>query len=70
MDEAMLVLSKVINYDAVSSERLRAMFLRAEIYESQGRTDLARRQLQATASKGGPWSLKAKEKLDKYYGYQ
>lgn len=70
MDEAMLVLSRVINHDAVSSERLRAMYLRAEIYESQGRVDLARRQLQATASKGGPWSLKAKEKLDKYYGYQ
>lgn len=69
-DEAMLLLSKVINYDAVSSERLRAMYLRAEIYEDQGRKDLARRQLQATASKGGPWALKAKEKLDKYYGYQ
>lgn len=69
-DEAMLILSKVINYDAVSAERLRAMYLRANIYESQGRKDLARRQLQATASKGGPWSLKAKEKLDKYYGYQ
>lgn len=69
-DEAMLLLSQVINYDAVSSERLRAMYLRAEIYENQGRKDLARRQLQATANKGGPWSLKAKEKLDKYYGYQ
>ena len=70
MDEAMLILSKVINYDAVSSERLRAMYLRAEIYENQGRKDLARRQLQATASKGGPWSIKAKEKLEKYHGYQ
>jgi tetratricopeptide (TPR) repeat protein len=67
-DEAMLILSKVINYDAISSERLKAMYLRAEIYEAQGRRELARRQLQATANKGGPWAIKAKEKLDKDYG--
>ncbi len=69
MDEAMLILSKVINHDAVSSERLKAMFLRAEIYEKQGRFELARRQLEATAKKGGPWAMKAKSKLEENYVY-
>lgn len=69
MDEAMLILSKVINYDAVSSERLKAMFLRAEIYEKQGRFELARRQLEATAKKGGPWAMRAKTKLEENYVY-
>lgn len=70
MDEAMLILSKVINYDAVSLKRLEAMFLRAEIYEEQGRLELARKQLEACASKGGRWAVKAKEKLEKNYAYQ
>jgi len=69
MDKAMLILSKVINDDAISGQRLKAMFLRAEIYELQGRTELARKQLEATAKKGGEWAHKAKVKLDKEYGY-
>lgn len=70
MDEAMLILSQVINYDAVSMQRLKAMYLRAEIYEEQGRLELARRQLEATAKMGGQWAAKAKEKLEKNYVYQ
>lgn len=70
LDKAMLTLSKVINEDAVSSLRLKAMVLRAEIYEKQGRFELARKQLETTAKKGGPWALKAKEKLEKDYAYQ
>jgi tetratricopeptide (TPR) repeat protein len=69
MDKAMLILSKVINDDAVSGQRLKAMFLRAEIYELQGRPELARKQLEATAKKGGDWAHKAKVKLDNEYGY-
>lgn len=68
MDTAMLVLSKVINEDAISPLRLKAMFLRAEIYEMQGRYELARKQLEAMSKKGGDWALKAKEKLEKNYG--
>lgn len=70
MDEAMLILSKVVNYNAVSSERLRAMYLRAEIYEEQGRHELAKKQLEATATKGGEWALKAKQKLEADYEYR
>ncbi len=69
LDEAMLILSKVINEDAVSGQRLKAMFLRAEIYEEQGRDELAQKQLEALAKKGGEWGIKAKDKLEKNYGF-
>lgn len=68
-DTAMLMLSKVINEDVVSPLRLKAMYLRAEIYELEGRHELAIRQLEATAKKGGQWANKAKEKLEKNYGF-
>lgn len=68
-DEAILILSKVVNDDAVSSLRLKAMFLRAETYEEQGRPELARKQLESMVKKGGVWARKAKEKLEKDYGY-
>lgn len=67
-DQAILILSKVINDDSVSSLRIKAMVLRAEIYELQGRFDLARRQLESAAKKGGGWGVIAKEKLEKEYG--
>ncbi len=66
-DEAILILSKVINDDAISSLRVKAMYLRAEAYEAQGRQELARRQLEATSKNGGEWALKAKQKLEKDY---
>lgn len=66
-DEAMLLLSKVINEDAVSGLRLKAMYLRAEVYEKQGRRELARNQLEATMKKGGEWAAKAKQKLEQEY---
>lgn len=68
-DQAMLTLSKVINENVISSLRIKAMYLRAEIYELQGRLDLARKQLESTAKKGGEWSAKAKEKLKEEYYY-
>lgn len=66
-DQAMLVLSKVINEDVVSGLRLKAMYLRAELYEVQGRPELARKQLEATAKKSGEWAEKAKIKLQNDY---
>ncbi|MEI8366324.1 MAG: tetratricopeptide repeat protein [Parachlamydiaceae bacterium] len=68
-DDAILTLSKVVNDDAVSSLRLKAMFLRAETYEIQGRPELARKQLESMVKKGGVWAQKAKEKLETNYGY-
>lgn len=69
-DRSMLLLSKAINDDAVSSLRIKAMFLRAEIYALQGRHELAKKQLEAASKNGGEWALKAKNKLDEDYGYQ
>lgn len=68
-DESMLMLSKVINEDVASALRIKAMYLRAELYEEQDRADLAIKQLEATANKPGEWALKAKAKLEKDYGY-
>ena len=65
----MLLLSRVINDDVISPLRIKAMFLRAEIYEMQGRPELAIKQLEAAARKGGEWAQKAQEKLEKTYGY-
>jgi tetratricopeptide (TPR) repeat protein len=64
-DDAILILSKVVNDDAVSSLRMKAMYLRAETYELQKRPDLARKQLESMVKKGGIWARKAQEKLDK-----
>lgn len=68
-DQAMRYLTKAIDEDAISALRLKAMYLRAEIYELQGRYELSRKQLEAAAKKGGEWGKKAKEKLEELYGY-
>ncbi|MGZ3633639.1 MAG: tetratricopeptide repeat protein [Parachlamydiaceae bacterium] len=68
MDKAMLILSKVINDSSISSLRVKAMYLRAEIYALQGRHELARKQLTATSNKGGEWATKAKIQLEETYG--
>lgn len=70
LDDAMLQLSEVVNYSTASSLRLKAMFLRAEIYAEQGRKLLAQKQLESIALKGGDWAIKAKEQLDKHHGYE
>lgn len=69
LDEAMLMLSRVINDEAASPLRVKAMLLRAELYELQGRSDLAIKQLEAAAKKGGLWASKAKERLKHEYDY-
>ena len=68
-DEAMSALSKVINEDVISRLRLKAMYLRAEVYELEGRSELALKQLEALAKKGGEWALKAQNKLHTHYGH-
>ncbi len=69
LDDSMQLLSRVINDDVISPLRIKAMFLRAEIYELQGRPELAIRQLESAARKGGEWAQKAQEKLEEVYGY-
>lgn len=65
---AMLMLSHVINENATSSLRIKAMLLRADLYALQGRHELAIKQLEAASRKGGEWAQEAKEKLRKEYG--
>lgn len=67
LEESMKLLSQVINDDVISPRRVKAMFLRAEIYELQGRTELAKKQLKATAFQGGEWAMKAQEQLEQLY---
>ncbi len=70
LDKAMTMLSRVINENIASSLRIQAMLHRAEIYELHGRRDLAIKQLEAAARKGGEWSVEAQKKLAQNYGYQ
>lgn len=63
LDQAMKVLSQVVNDESISSERVHAMYLRGEIYEQQGRHELALKQWEATSKKGGEWGQKAKVKI-------
>ena len=67
LDEAILLLSQVINDSTASQLRIKAMLRRAEIYESQKRYELAIKQLEAVARIPGEWGQKAKERLEKYY---
>lgn len=69
LDQAMLTLSEAVNYPAISHLRLKAMYLRAKIYSDQGRRHLARKQLESLKLKGGEWGIKAKETLDREFGY-
>lgn len=69
LDQAMQLLSKVINDDVISPLRIKAMFLRTEVYELQGRPELAIKQLKAIACKEGEWAQKAKVKLERIYEY-
>jgi tetratricopeptide (TPR) repeat protein len=69
LDRAMTLLSHVINADSASQLRIKAMLLRAEIYELQHRRDLAIKQLEAAGKKGGEWGQEAKRKLKEMYGY-
>lgn len=68
-DQAMNLLSDVVNFEAVSSLRLKAMYLRAVVYEEQERRLLARKQLESLALKSGPWAEKARKKLEEQYGF-
>ena len=67
-DRAMAILGWVINSQYPSSLRIKAMILRAEMYLSINRRDLATRQLEAVQSKGGEWAKVAERKLKELYG--
>lgn len=67
LENAMIILSKVINDDSISHLRLMAMFKRAELYEKLGRLELARRQLEFVAKMDGEWAEQAKFKLEHHY---
>jgi tetratricopeptide (TPR) repeat protein len=66
-DQAMLWLSKVVNDESISSLRIEAMFLRVDLYEREGRVDLAKKQLLSLAKQRGAFGAKAKNLLEKYY---
>jgi hypothetical protein len=66
--KAMTKLAWVINGPYASSLRVKAMVLRADLYLSLHRTDLAIRQLQSVAAKGGEWGAVADRKLRELYG--
>ncbi len=69
LDDAMLLLSRIINDEAASPLRIEAMYRRSEIYTLQGRHDLARKQLEATAAKTGLWAAKAETQLREMYDF-
>lgn len=69
LDLAMLTLSKIINEGLVSNLRVKAMYLRAEIYEIQGRNELAQRQLEAASKKGGEWARMSQDRLIAEYEF-
>ena len=67
-DKAMAVLAWVINGPYASSLRVKAMIIRAELYVSLRRVDLAARQLESVVAKGGEWAVIAEGKLREIYG--
>jgi tetratricopeptide (TPR) repeat protein len=67
-DKAKALLAWVINGPYASSLRVKAMILRADLYLSVHRTDLAIRQLESVSAKGGEWGAVADRKLRELYG--
>jgi len=68
IDRAMSMLAWVINGPYASSQRVRAMIVRADFYLAQHRYELAARQLESVAAKGGEWAVIADRKLREMYG--
>ena len=67
-DKAMALLAWTINGPYASSLRIKAMILRADLYIHLHRKDLAIRQLDSVAAKGGEWGAVAERKLRELYG--
>lgn len=68
-DNAIRILTQVTHENVISGLRLKAMYLRSELYALQNRPELERNQLKALAKKGGEWALKARQTLEEKYGY-
>ena len=64
ISQAMACLAWVINDSAISSLRIKAMVLRADLYMLVKRPELAIRQLEAAKGKGGEWGIIAERKLE------
>lgn len=60
---ALALLSRVVNSHVVTSLRIRAMCLRAEIYKEQGKIAMAIKQLESVVKKGGHWKHYAETQL-------
>lgn len=69
-DEALLTLSEVINSDFASPCRIKAMVMRALIYEKEGKQKLAQRQYESAFLKGGAWAQSMKETWTKEFNPQ
>lgn len=66
---AIRILTQVTNENVISGLRLKAMYLRSQLYALQQRPELERNQLKALAKKGGEWAAKARQTLEEKYGY-
>lgn len=66
-DQAMLTLAEVINSEAISALRIKAMFIRSLIYQEIGKEKLAKRQYDAVMEKGGQWAAQEKSQWTKEY---
>lgn len=61
--KAMSLLAWVINSPCVSSLRIKAMVVRADMYLAMNREELAIKQLESVVCKGGEWGAVAERKL-------
>lgn len=68
-DQAIRILTQVTHENVISALRLKAMYLRSELYALQNRPELERNQLIALSKKGGEWASKARQTLEEKYGY-
>lgn len=62
-DKSILVLSRIINEEKEPKLKGKAMYLRAEVYEKQGKGELAKKQLEAAAKHGGEWARMSQDRL-------
>lgn len=68
-DNAIMVLSNLINEFSEEKHAVKAMFIRAELYELQGRREMAQKQLQVAAKKEGEWAKMSKDRLMALYEF-
>jgi tetratricopeptide (TPR) repeat protein len=67
LDVALHILSKALDDSSASALRNQALILRAEIYELQGKRELAFHQLEKVAQQEGEWGQWARTRLRQNY---